>query len=270
MTEHNPLGKKISHAKKYDPSQLFPIEREEARRLLSIEKPPFTGADIWNCYEISWLNSSGKPKIGIGRFTVPFDSRFIVESKSMKLYLNSFNQTRFGSVSEVKKAIATDLSFACGSTVDVSIILPEDFNQEMIQNPKGVCIDDIDITMEKYELSSDYLKTNSSCSADELIYSNLLRTNCPVTNQPDWATLFINYSGKEIEKASLLKYIVSFREHSGFHENCVETIFMDILNICKPEKLLVNARFTRRGGIDINPYRSNYGVTLDDERVIRQ
>jgi 7-cyano-7-deazaguanine reductase len=269
MAEKNPLGKKISHAKSYDPSQLFPIEREEARKLLSIDTPPFTGADIWNCYEISWLNTSGKPIVGIGRFIIPFESKYIVESKSMKLYLNSFNLTGFDSVSDVKKAIISDLSHACGSDVEVSIILPENFNQEKIHEPKGICIDSIDINMERYKLSSTYLKINDN-NADELLYSNLLRTNCPVTNQPDWATLFIKYTGKEIEKASLLKYIVSFREHSGFHENCVETIFMDILKRCKPEKLLVNARFTRRGGIDINPYRSNYGVTLTDERVIRQ
>jgi 7-cyano-7-deazaguanine reductase len=269
MKEKNPLGKNISHAKSYDPSQLFPIEREEARSLLSIDTPPFTGSDIWNCYELSWLNASGKPGVGIGRFIIPFESKYIVESKSMKLYLNSFNLTGFDSVSEVKKAIENDLSNACGSDVEVSIILPESFNQEKIHGPKGICIDSIDIKMESYRLSSNYLKTGDN-NADELLYSNLLRTNCPVTSQPDWATLFIKYTGKEIEKASLLKYIVSFREHSGFHENCVETIFVDIMRRCKPEKLLVNARFTRRGGIDINPYRSNYGVTLVDERVIRQ
>ncbi len=269
MKELSPLGKKISHKRSYDPSQLFPIERVDARASIGIEIPQFKGCDIWNCYEISWLNLKGKPEIALGRFFIPFDSKCIIESKSMKLYLNSFNQTRFKSFKTVEETIKKDLSLASSSEVGVNIIMPENFNSETIEKPKGECIDHLDIELNEYIVTPEYLKAEGVVT-NEKLYSNLLRTNCPVTDQPDWATILIEYSGKKIERHSLLKYLVSFREHSGFHENCVETIYMDIMKRCNPEKLLVNARFTRRGGIDINPYRSNFDITLEDRRLVRQ
>ena len=266
-----PLGKKINYKFKYNPLHLFPISRKDSRKNLGIiNEIPFTGNDIWNCYEISWLDFLGKPQVAIARFIFPFNTENIIESKSIKLYFNSFNQTCFKSHKDVKQIIENDLSNIAKGKVFVSLILPENFSKEKLFNYNGILIDNINLKMEEYIINPDFLFVCKQEKTSEKLFSNLLRTNCPVTSQPDWASIIIEYSGKKINHKGLLKYLISFREHTGFHENCVERIFMDILKKCKPEKLLVYARFTRRGGIDINPYRANYDVIFSDIRFPRQ
>ncbi|MCP4116325.1 MAG: NADPH-dependent 7-cyano-7-deazaguanine reductase QueF [Desulfobacteraceae bacterium] len=265
-----PLGKKVGHSETYDPTHLFPVPRKESRKDLGIGASlPFHGEDIWNAYELSWLTPKGKPCVAMGKFSFPCTSEHIVESKSLKLYLNSFNQTRFDTPGTVAETIRKDLSAASGARVAVKLLMPEEFEKMQIHAPHGKSLDGPDIEMDTYAREPAYLTTGAG-KAEEQLYSHLLRTNCPVTGQPDWATVMIGYSGKAIDHGGLLRYIVSFRQHTGFHENCVERIFMDILNQCQPERLTVNARFTRRGGLDINPHRSTGEKTVSNIRLARQ
>ena len=265
-----PLGKKISHSRSYDPGQLFAVPRAGARSNLGIgKKLPFYGADLWNAYEISWLNQKGKPRVAMAGIYFPITSINIIESKSLKLYLNSFNQTCFDSSRDVAAAMKTDLCRVAMGNVAVSIILPPRFFLSKLTEPGGICLDDQDVTIDQYNLCPDFLFSGGQRGSERL-FSNLLRTNCPVTGQPDWATIVIDYTGRQIDHAGLLRYIVSFREHTGFHENCVEQIFVDITRRCTPEKLFVQACFTRRGGIDINPFRSSHAVVSENPRYPRQ
>lgn len=257
VLHHAPLGKDTQYPDHYDPSLLFPIERETGRAQLSLQPPPaWHGADVWNAYELSWLNEKGKPQVALARFIFPATSTHIIESKSFKLYLNSFNQTPMPGRDALMAYLQQDLSAAAGTPVSVTLIEPTAFANESMSELEGTLIDTLDIEVSAYQPDANLLKADASQSRHEILRSDLLKSNCPVTRQPDWGSLQIEYTGAAIDHASLLKYIISFRGHNGFHEQCVEQIFCDILRTCKPETLTVYARYTRRGGLDINPWRS--------------
>lgn len=268
--DQSPLGKIQSYCQQYNPDLLFPIARDENRQQLGLNaKLPFHGADVWTAYELSWLNPKGKPMVAIAEFSFPASSPNIVESKSFKLYLNSFNGTKFSTQVEVKMRLEQDLSAAAGAKVEV-LILSLDNPQTLVADlDDGICLDDQDIEIDEYQVNPQVL-TTSDLQVSEILYTHLLKSNCLVTGQPDWATLVINYRGKRIERANLLRYVVSFRNHNEFHEHCVERIFTDINRQCEPEVLTVYARYLRRGGLDINPYRSNFQSHFAMPRFIRQ
>jgi 7-cyano-7-deazaguanine reductase len=254
-----PLGKETPYLTHYDPSLLFGIPRAETREQIKILGPlPFKGADIWYAYELSWLNPKGKPIVAIAEMTFPCSSPNLMESKALKRYLHSFNQTKFKTILEVQNIMEQDLSASCKSTVKVNIIQPSQFKEYFaLKDFDGTCLDELDVATDIYTIDPTLLKVNSS-NVNENLYSNLLKSNCLVTNQPDWGHVYISYKGKQIDHGSLLKYIISYRNHDGFHEQCIERIFVDILNRCHPEQLTVYGRYTRRGGLDINPFRSNF------------
>jgi 7-cyano-7-deazaguanine reductase len=272
MSVNNPLGNKTVYKNHYDASLLFPISRTESRDKLGLDSElPFSGNDRWTAYEVSWLDSKGKPHVRLAEFVVAFDSPNIIESKSFKLYLNSFNQTEFVSERKVKSALSIDLSAAAGLPVSVTL-LPLHYAQGLLINePMGTCLDELEIDVQHYQPAPEVLKLSSDKRMNEVLYSHLLKTNCPVTDQPDWATVFIEYTGLAIDHSSLLEYIVSFRQHQDFHENSVERLFCDINSYCEPESLAVYARYTRRGGLDINPLRSSYpaGKSLLAANILR-
>ena len=266
------LGRETSYSERYDPSLLYPIPRAKARRIDSEDAElPFTGVDLWTAYEISWLNPDGLPQIAIGEFMVPCTSEFIVESKSLKLYLNSYIQTEFVSALEVEQQLASDLSAAAGAEVEVILYQIAEYNGfKPISEPDGHCIDNYPVSIDVYQPSPALLRANSDIVVEETLYSHLLKTNCPVTNQPDWASVYISYQGPKIDRRELLKYIVSYREHQDFHEQCVESLFTHIMAACNPEKLSVYARSPRRGGLDINPFRSTWLDKPLQYRHVRQ
>jgi len=256
--DQSPLGKTTAYTNRYDPGLLFPIERAPKRAELGIGGAlPFHGVDVWNTYELSWLEPRGKPCVAMAEFRVPADSPRLIESKSFKLYLNGFNGERLDRT-ELTRRLMHDLSTACGSDVAVRLIPSDDFGAQKLHEPEGMLIDDIDIAIDHYGPPRPaYLTTITGKPVRETLVSHLLKSNCPVTGQPDWASVQIRYSGTPIDHAGLLKYLVSFREHAGFHEQCVERIFIDIMHRCAPHMLSVYARYTRRGGLDINPFRSS-------------
>jgi 7-cyano-7-deazaguanine reductase len=265
-----PLGNKVSHSPNYDPEHLFPVPRSEGRREIGIGAAlPFIGTDTWNAYEVSWLDPKGKPEVVIGRFDFPCGTKNLIESKSLKLYLNSLNLSAFNSPKEVKEIIEKDLCRVANGKVDVAFFSAAQFQQMPLSTPPGRCLDDLEVAIDQYNVAPETLLTTAE-PLEESLFSNLLRTNCPITGQPDWATVVIGYSGRRIDPEGLLKYIVSYRDHTGFHENCVERIFTDISARCTPDKLFVQARFTRRGGLDINPWRANYDAAPDHSRYARQ
>lgn len=273
---HNPLGRQTDYVSVYAPHLLFPIPRAESRALLGIgDTLPFYGVDIWTGYELSWLDALGKPVVAIAEFFIPCTSEFIVESKSFKLYLNSLNQTRFENVVEVEALIAKDLTRITGADVQVSVIpltasLHAAQHLAVIAEVEGELLDDLTVAVDVYHPAPELLTTEVGI-VDECLVSHLLKTNCPVTGQPDWASVVIRYKGHKIQRENLLRYIISFREHQDFHEHCVERIFSDIARVCKPEELVVYARYTRRGGLDINPFRSSNPSTKPELlRLIRQ
>lgn len=271
--EHSPLGKAVVYAAQYDASLLFPIPRAGAREALGLREPlPFFGTDIWNAYELSWLNARGKPQIAVATFYVPADSPNIVESKSFKLYLGTFAQTRFDSADAVRDTLVRDLSAACGAHVSVELATPAEFRTLRLEELEGTSLDRLDLDTDIYEPDPSLLKADQDqAPVTETVVSDLLRSNCPVTGQPDWGSLQISYTGAPIDHAGLLRYIISFRNHTGFHEQCVERIFAEILAACRPVKLAVYARYRRRGGLDINPFRTNYNQPLpDNARTARQ
>jgi 7-cyano-7-deazaguanine reductase len=271
--EHSPLGKSSEYISTYTPSLLFPIPRTAkwAELGLTAETLPYRGVDFWNCYELSWLLPSGKPVVAIGEFCIPADSPNIIESKSFKLYLNSLNQTPFASQVEVVATLEKDLSAAAGKPVGVRIRSLKDIEAEGIVPVPGVCVDDLDVTVNSYDRPQpELLRCDESRVVEEALHSHLLKSNCPVTSQPDWGSVAVEYRGAAMDHASFLAYIVSFRQHSDFHEQCVERIFMDLQRLLKPEKLTVYARYVRRGGLDINPYRSTEKLTLENGRLARQ
>lgn len=268
---HSPLGKTTVYISHYQPNLLFPIARQLKRDEIGVTTSlPFKGVDVWNAFELSWLNASGKPMVAVGEFIFPCESPFLIESKSFKLYLNSFNNTKFPSMEKVHETLQKDLSAASGATVKVKMIPLEKYPNVMTEHFSGIYLDSLDVACDRYTVDASYLKTADQ-TVSEKVYSNLLKSNCPVTGQPDWASVRIEYTGKKIQHAGLLQYIVSFREFNEFHEQCVERMFVDISNRCKPEKLLVEARYTRRGGLDINPIRSSVDVSmLENRRLVRQ
>ena len=271
--EHSPLGKSSEYISTYTPSLLFPIPRAAkwAELGLSAETLPYKGVDFWNCFELSWLLPSGKPVVAIGEFSIPADSPNIIESKSFKLYLNSLNQTAFADTTSLEAALRTDLSAAAGKPVSVRIRSLAEIEAEGVMALPGVCIDELDISVSNYEHPRpELLRCDDSRVVEESVHSHLLKSNCPVTSQPDWGSVVVEYLGSALDHASLLEYIVSFRQHSDFHEQCVERIFLDLQRLLKPEKLTVYARYVRRGGLDINPYRSTEDVAFQNVRLARQ
>jgi len=262
----SPLGKTSAYRTDYAPELLFPIPRLGKREELGLRAGatlPFFGVDIWNAYEISWLNQRGKPQVAIARITVPADSPNIVESKSFKLYLNSFNQTRLDSVVALKTLLQQDLSQAVGANVHIALTQPEEFGMIAMGELEGLLLDRLDIEVDNYHPAPEILKAaHEEEPVEEKLVSHLLKSNCLVTGQPDWASVQIHYAGPQIDQESLLKYLIGFREHNEFHEQCVERIFVDILRQCQPQQLSVYARYTRRGGLDINPWRSNFSSAL--------
>ncbi len=255
MLESSPLGKNSIYETKYNPKLIFSIPRELKRSEVGIDdkNPGFYGVDIWNHYELSWLNLNGKPCVGLGEISYLANTPNIIESKSMKLYFNSFNGTKFASEQDVINTAINDLSKAVGSKVNF-ILLPIDSSGKY-GKLNGYCLDMLDVQCNIYQPHPEYLTCSNDIITEEL-YSNLLKSNCPMTNQPDWGSIYIKYTGQQIDKYGLLKYIVSLRDHNEFHEQCIERIFYDIKKYCAPSELTVYARYTRRGGIDINPYRT--------------
>lgn len=254
------LGQSVSYSATYAPELLFPVHREAQRVALGLrgDTLPFVGEDCWNAYELSWLNQAGKPVVALGNFRFPAHSPCLIESKSMKLYLNGLNQTRFVDAAEVANTIARDFSKVAGERVKVSVT-PLDALTERTQGPcSGVCLDSLELECSVYKPNPDFLACRASSEAtEETLFSRLLKSNCPVTGQPDWATIIIRYQGQALDHEGVLKYIVSYREHSEFHEHCVERIYCDLMSRCHPEKLFVQALYTRRGGLDINPWRAS-------------
>jgi len=270
------LGKKTNYKGYYDPNLLYPIARAIGREKIGIEgKLPFkSGFDIWNCYEVSWLNAKGKPEVRVLEFMVPHFSKNIIESKSLKLYLNSFNGTRFENDGVVTDLIKSDLSKICDTEIHAELKNINNYVGDTLSGFEGANLDELDVEVQNFDLNADLLtiedNTKEVC---EVVYSNLLKSNCLVTNQPDWASVQISYQGPKIDHKSLLLYILSFRDHNEFHEQCVERIFNDISNKCAPTELEVYARYTRRGGIDINPIRSSKDLKatgVNNFRQIRQ
>ncbi len=266
-----PLGKASSYVDQYDASLLFPIARIDKRMEIGVPEgaAPFFGADMWTAFEVSWLNTRGKPQLAIAHITVPCESPNIIESKSFKLYLNSFNNTVFADFDGVTSALKRDLSTAAWKghavigMVGVRLIQPQLFDAQPIHELDGLSLDRLDIDCSCYTPAPDLLHTETGgVPVSEVLVSNLLKSNCLVTGQPDWGSVQISYSGQAINQETLLQYIVSFRNHNEFHEQCVERIFMDIWTRCKPSKLTVYARYTRRGGLDINPYRTSHPAAL--------
>jgi 7-cyano-7-deazaguanine reductase len=271
--EQSPLGKPSSYTEQYDASLLFPIARRNARDQIGIGATlPFFGTDIWNAYELSWLNTRGKPQIAIATFYVPADSPNIVESKSFKLYLGSFAHTQFDSIDTVRDTIKRDVSAACGSSVSLHLYPPAEFSKLGLDEFEGTSLDRLDLDTDVYLPDASLLKAAlDEAPVEETLFSNLLKSNCPVTGQPDWGSVQIHYVGPQIDHAGLLRYIISYRNHTGFHEQCVEKIFLDVMRMCQPVKLAVYARYTRRGGLDINPFRTNFNLPMPDNlRTARQ
>ncbi|MGZ3181868.1 MAG: NADPH-dependent 7-cyano-7-deazaguanine reductase QueF [Telluria sp.] len=271
--DQSPLGKTSAYQSQYAPELLFPIPRQGKRDELGITGTlPFFGLDIWNAYEVSWLNMRGKPQVGILTVSAPADSPNIVESKSFKLYLNSFNQTRLANTDALLALLRDDLSAAFGANVHLKLTQPEDFGALQMGELDGLLLDRLDIEVETYAPSPALLTANfDELPVEETLVSHLLKSNCLVTGQPDWGTVQIKYAGPQIDQEGLLKYLIGFREHNEFHEQCVERIFMDVLRQCRPTQLSVYARYTRRGGLDINPWRTNYsGQKPPNTRTARQ
>ncbi|MDN4500914.1 NADPH-dependent 7-cyano-7-deazaguanine reductase QueF [Alteromonadaceae bacterium BrNp21-10] len=266
------LGKTVEYIDQYAPHLLQAVPRKLNRESLNIvTQQPFTGVDLWTGYELSWLNLKGKPCVAILTASVPYSSPNIVESKSFKLYLNSFNQSQFEHFDEVKNVITKDLSACAGVPVDVQVYSSTEFQQFQLQELPGVNLDDLDISVDCYNPDRSILTLqNNATTVTETLNSHLLKSNCLITHQPDWASIAIRYQGPQIDHASLLRYLISFRQHNEFHEQCVERIFCDIKQLCQPNELSVYARYTRRGGLDINPFRSNFESCWGNIRLARQ
>ncbi|TMX30825.1 NADPH-dependent 7-cyano-7-deazaguanine reductase QueF [Vibrio sp. Hep-1b-8] len=267
------LGQKTEYSNQYDPSLLQPVPRSLNRDDLELgDRLPFQGCDIWTLYELSWLNDKGLPQVAIGEVSIPATSANLIESKSFKLYLNSFNQTQFSSWDEVERVLVKDLSQCAGEEVSVTVRSVVDYTDSLIVTMDGECIDEQDIEITSYDFDRTLIQGAATGEVvEESLHSHLLKSNCLITNQPDWGSVEIQYKGKQIDREALLRYIVSFREHNEFHEQCVERIFTDIMEFCQPETLTVYARYTRRGGLDINPYRSNVNSQPNhNQRMARQ
>jgi len=272
--EHSELGKQSDYSSTYNPDKLFPIARKIKRDEIGVPAAlPFFGFDLWNHYEVSWLNEKGKPIAALAEICYPCDTDYIIESKSMKLYFNSFNNTKFKDEHALQEIIKKDIEDRIFGEVFVKITLLNNLSDHLIfANFEGKNLDLLDIECTSYRIQQDLLKTEGEKEIEETVYSHLLKSNCLITNQPDWASIQIAYTGKKINHEGLLQYIVSFRNHNEFHEQCIERIFMDIMNYCNPKELTVYGRYTRRGGLEINPYRSTQKIKqhMPNLRLCRQ
>lgn len=271
--EHSPLGKSSEYIATYSPQLLFPIPRTAKWAELGVtaQTLPWQGVDYWNCFELSWLLPSGKPLVAIGEFAIPADSPNIIESKSFKLYLNSLNQTVFASPGELQACLEKDLSTAAGKPVGVQLRSLAEVEAQGVVALPGQCIDALDVAISNYQQPQpELLRCNPDQVVEETLHSHLLKSNCPVTGQPDWGSVVVEYKGPALDPASLLTYLVSFRQHADFHEQCVERIYLDLKNLLQPEFLTVYARYVRRGGLDINPYRSTRAISPQNQRLVRQ
>ncbi|MGH8493623.1 MAG: NADPH-dependent 7-cyano-7-deazaguanine reductase QueF [Moraxellaceae bacterium] len=266
------LGQQTDYPQHYAPEVLFPISRAEGRAALDLGETdalPFKGVDLWTHYEVSWLNAQGKPVVAAAEIQVPATSPFLIESKSLKLYFNSLNFERFADAAAFLQRVETDLSHVAGAAVTLTLVSPAQHAQMAVADLPGCCLDDLPLVCERFELNPKTLQSQGAV-VEETLHSHLLRSNCPVTNQPDWGSVLIRYRGPAIDRMGLLAYLVSYRQHADFHEQCVERIFMDVLARCRPEALTVYARYTRRGGLDINPWRSTESVLPESVRLFRQ
>jgi 7-cyano-7-deazaguanine reductase len=285
--EKSQLGKASAYVDQYDAALLFPMPRADKRREIGIAGAvPFFGADTWTAFELSWLNLRGKPQVALAHFTVPCETPNIIESKSFKLYLNSFNNTRFADAEVVKARLRADLSEAvwrraapeatdggpAPASIGVRILLPDLFEREPVDELDGLSLDRLDVECTRYTPAPELLRVlPDGAPVSEVLVSNLLKSNCLVTGQPDWGSVQISYTGAPMDQEGLLQYLVSYRNHNEFHEQCVERIFMDLWTRCRPLKLAVYARYTRRGGLDINPFRTSYPQALPaNVRTARQ
>ena len=258
-----PLGQATQYPQEYDPGLLFPIPRADNRKKIGLHDEmtlPFVGVDIWNAFEVSWLNAKGKPQIALVEFQIPANSPNMIESKSFKLYLNSLNNSRFSDENAIREQIIADISTAAGSKISARMFATDHVAQKGMQEMGGVLLDRLDIEVDpQVPADPNWLGVNEDFSPiEQCLVSHLLKSNCPVTGQPDWASIQIRYQGRPILEEGLLRYLIGFRHKGEFHEHCVETIFTDIKRQCKPEKLSVYARYTRRGGLDINPFRTDH------------
>lgn len=268
--EQSLLGRGAPYVDQYNACLLFPIARLPNREAIGIRAQlPFLGADLWTAYELSWLNQKGKPQVALAHILVPCQTTHLIESKSLKLYLGSFSNSKFDDAVAVQRTIAADLSGACwhggpvASAVGVKLLNADDFGHQRVQELEGLSLDRLDLDCSIYTPAPELLTAaRDEAPVQEVLSSRLLRSNCPVTGQPDWGSVQVSYFGPPIDHAGLLRYIVSFRQHTGFHEHCVERMFMDIWARCRPHTLSVYARYTRRGGLDINPFRSSAPQTL--------
>ena len=280
--EQSQLGKVSAYVDQYDPELLFPLprlaKRQEVGAMDAAGGMPFFGADLWTAYELSWLNLRGKPQVALAHFTIPCETPNLVESKSFKLYLNSFNNSRFTDAGEVQARLRADIAAAVwrgapvAAGVGVRLVAADQFDAQPIRELDGLLLDRLDIECSQYQPAPELLSADhDQAPVSETLVSHLLKSNCLVTGQPDWGSVQIQYSGAPIDQEGLLQYIVSFRNHNEFHEQCVERIFMDIWRRCRPIKLTVYARYTRRGGLDINPWRTSHpGGLPANVRTARQ
>ena len=271
MTDQKlPLGRETAYPTQYQPDLLFPIARSESRESYLSGELPFSGTDVWNAWELTWLRPSGLPVAATAQIRFPADSPNLIESKSLKLYLNSFAMSHFEDTRDVQRRVGEDLGVRIGADVSVEIQKLEETRFNTVSQLPGFCLDSLPATPANGDADATLLKVDTSTNLTEDLYSHLLRSLCPVTGQPDIGSIAIHYSGPQIDRTSLLRYIVSFREHNDFHEACIERMFVDILNQCQSEKLSIHARYQRRGGIDINPFRSNFQQAADNLRLWRQ
>ena len=274
LANESELGKKSDYSSVYNPNLLYPIPRAGKRKEIGIDpaKPPFVGFDCWNHYEVSWLNEKGKPMVAIAEIIYDCNSPKIIESKSLKLYFNSFNNSKFKSVIELKHLVKKDMEKCIEADVLVEIHALEQLKNEVLQKSFiGESLDNLDVECSVYLVEPSFLSASGE-NVEEILYSDLLKSNCLVTNQPDWGSVQIAYKGKKINREGLLKYLISYRNHNEFHEQCIERIFIDIFNYCRPLELTIYGRYTRRGGLDINPYRSTQPFEISNKnlRLYRQ
>lgn len=270
--EHAPLGQASVYPERYDPALLFSIARAANRAPLGLDGVPlpFVGEDEWWAFELSWLDPRGKPVVAVARFRLPADSPNLIESKSWKLYLNGFNQTTFPDRDSVIETLERDLAVAADAPVSVELFGVDDTCLAPQPMP-GESIDEIEVDIDRYTPSPQMLACDEGQIVTETLHSHLLKSNCPVTGQPDWGSVLIAYEGPQLDRASLLRYVVSYRQHQDFHEHCVERIFIDLMARCRPRRLMVMARYMRRGGLDINPWRATPGWVPDlPTRLLRQ
>lgn len=267
MNKHNPLGQETDYVFEYQPELLFSIPRAEARSNLPQADYTFTGADIWTAYELSWLNQKGMPQVAIAEIEFSAAAPFLVESKSLKLYLNSFNQTQLESAGQLVKLMEKDLSRASGLAVSVRLFAVDAY--AIKKETAFICLDSLDVSCQDYDINAGLLEVGTAVK-QQAYCSHVFRSLCPVTGQPDWASVYIELDGLELKPESLLQYLVSFRQHQGFHEQCVEFIFQHLQQQCQAQSLTVSARFLRRGGLDINPVRTSEAQFSMPARQARQ